>query len=382
MRSERDPVSEQDLRNLARQVVAQRIAPNAMARDQERTFPSENLRPLADADLLGVVISEQSGGVGLRRPAFTLVAEEIGAACASTALVYVTHVIVEKAIELFANEAARKKWLPAMLKGQCLGALAVHEPESGSNSAAITTRAMKDGDAYIVNGSKFFITSAGEADIYLVLVRTNPDAGPQGMSMLLIEKDTPGLSFGNPEDKLGLRSTSSRQMFFDNCRVPSENIMGTEGQGPQIMAKAVVGWGFFGAAAISVGIAKSAAALSVKHARERTIAGQAIGTHQGVQFLISDMIVAVATAEALLARCAANADSAPETAILNAFEAKLFASEIAVEVTHKAIQVLGGHGYCRDYVVERLFRDARGLMLHFKTSEWLRQDIAKAVLKL
>lgn len=382
MRSERDPVSEQDMRNLARQVVAQRIAPNAMARDQEQTFPSENLRPLADADLLGVVISEQSGGVGLGRPAFTLVAEEIGAACASTALVYVTHVIVEKAIELFANEAARKMWLPDMLKGQRLGALAVHEPESGSNSAAITTRAMKDGDAYIVNGSKFFITSAGEADIYLVLVRTNPDAGPKGMSMLLIKKDTPGLSFGRPEDKLGLRSTSSRQMFFDNCRVPSENIMGTEGQGPQVMAKAVVGWGFFGAAAISVGIAKSAAALSVKHARERTIAGQAIGTQQGVQFLISDMIVAVAAAEALLARCAANADSAPETAVLNAFEAKLFASEIAVEVTHKAIQVLGGHGYCRDYVVERLFRDARGLMLHFKTSEWLRQDIAKAVLKL
>lgn len=361
---------------LIRRIVTEKIAPHAAEIDATRAFPWDNLRALGEAGFVGLILSEDAGGLGAGRSGFAPVVTEIAKGCASTALIYLSSCIVAKAIELGGQAAIKAKWLPRILKGECIGALAVHEPESGSNSAAITTRAMKDGDAYIVNGSKFFITSAGEADIYLVLVRTNPDAGPKGMSMLLIEKDTPGLSFGRPEDKMGLRSTSSRQMFIDNCRVPSENIIGTEGQGPQVMAKAVVGWGFFGAAAISVGIAKSAAALSVKHARERTIAGQAIGTHQGVQFLIADIIVAVAAAEALLARCAANADSLPETAVLNAFEAKLFASETAVEVTHKAIQVLGGHGYCREYVVERLSRDARGLMLHFKTSEWLRQDIA------
>ncbi len=267
-----------------------------------------------------------------------------------------------------------------MLQCQSLGAFAVHEPDSGSNAGAITTKAIKDGDSYVVNGSKFFITSGGEADVYLVLVRTDPEKGPQGMSTLLIEKGTPGLSFGQSEDKMGLRSTSSREMSFSDCRVPAENLIGNEGEGLQVIGKSVVGWGFYGAAAISVGIAQAAVEASVRHAKERTIAGQPIGVHQAVQFMISDMVLGSESAEAYLHACATKADESPATAALNGFKAKLYASEMAVEVTNKAIQVLGGHGYCRDYVVERLFRDARGLTLHFKTSEWLRQDVAKAAL--
>lgn len=267
-----------------------------------------------------------------------------------------------------------------MLQCRSLGAFAVHEPGSGSNAGAITTRAVRDGDFYTVNGSKFFIASGGEADVYLVLVRTDPEKGPQGMSTLLIQKDTAGLSFGKPEDKMGLRSTSSREMSFSDCRVPAGNLIGSEGEGLQIIGKSVVGWGFYGAAAISVGIAKAAVEAAVRHAKERTIGGQPIGVHQAVQFMISDMILGSESAEAYLHMSAAKADASPATAALNGFKTKLHASEVAVEVTNKAIQVLGGHGYSREYTVERLFRDARGLTLHFKTSEWLRQDVAKAAL--
>jgi alkylation response protein AidB-like acyl-CoA dehydrogenase len=376
------PGEYEETRKLASRIAKEHIAPHASERDLERTFPWDGIRILGDAGLLGLVVSEDQGGFGGGRVFFASVTEEISKACASTGLILVSHAIVAKAIELAAGEAVKKKWLPEMVKGQSLGAFAVHEPDSGSNAGAITTRAIRDDDHYIVNGSKFFITSAGEANLYLVLARTDPEKGPAGMSTLLIEKDTPGLSFGRPEDKMGLTSTSSREMSFSDCRVPAKNLIGNEGEGTQVIGKTVVGWGFFGAAAISVGAAKSAVELSVKHAKERTITGQPIGVHQAVQFMITDMILGHEAAEAFLIQCATKADSAPDTAVINGFKAKLFASEVAVDVTHKAIQVLGGHGYCHDYIVERLFRDARGLMLHFKTSEWLRQDIAKAALEL
>jgi len=196
---------------------------------------------------------------------------------------------------------------------------------------------------------------------------------------LLMEKNDPDLSFGLPEKKMGLTSTSSRMMFFSDCKVPTANLIGKEGEGMQVLGKAVMGWGLFGAAAISVGIAKMATELAIKHAKERTISGQPIAVHQAVQFMITDMILETEAAEALLTTCATQADANPEAAILNGLKAKLFASENAVNVANKAIQVMGGHGYTRDYTAERLFRDARGLTLHFKTSEWLRQDIAKAV---
>ncbi len=372
----------QDIRNLAAQIARQRIAPHATERDISGEFPRDCLRMLGDAGLMGAIISEEQGGSGIGRPAFASTVQEIAAACASTALVYVSHSIVAKALELFGKDAAKKRWLPGLAAGQILGAFAVHEPDSGCNAGAIRTSAEKDGDSYIVNGSKIFITSAGEADLYLVLVRTDPEKGPQGMSLLIIERDTPGLSFGRPEDRMGMRSTSSREMFFSDFRVPAENLVGVEGGMAEIMGKAMMGWGFFGAAGISVGIGKAATEIAIKHAKERTIGGQPIGNHQAVQFMITDMLLGIEAAEAFLSTCAAKAESSPDKAVINGLKAKLFASEAAIEVGNTAIQVLGGHGYCRDYVVERLFRDARGLTFHFKTSEWLRQDIAKAALGL
>ncbi len=375
---EKLPVEE--IRKLAERVAIEKLAPQASEIDQSCKFPWENICVLRQAGFHKLIIAEDEDGMGYGRVAFASVVKEIAKACASTALVYTSHSIVAKAIEYGGSETTKKTFLSEMIKGRGLGAFAVHEPDSGSNSGAITTRARKDGSIYIVNGSKFFITSAGEADLYLVLVRTDPEKGPQGMSTLLIEKDTPGLSFGRMEDKMGLRSTSSREISFSDCRVPVGNLIGKEGEGTQIIGKTVIGWGFFGAAAISIGVAKSATDLAIKHAKERIIAGQPIAAHQAVQFMITDMILETEAAEALLTTCATQADSNPDTAIFNGLKTKLFASEKAVNVANLAIQVMGGHGYCRDYIVERLFRDARGLTLHFKTSEWLRQDIAKAVI--
>ncbi|MBA4368079.1 MAG: acyl-CoA dehydrogenase [Desulfobacterium sp.] len=363
-------------------IAKEQIAPQASESDRESIFPWNAIRAIGKAELPALVLSEKKDGIGEGRVSFASVVQEIAKACASTALIFTSHVVFTKAIEVAGNDYLKRKWLPDLSRCKTLGAVAVHEQDSGSNAGAISTKARKDGNSYIVNGSKFFITSGGEANVYLVLVRTDPEKGTQGMSTLLIEKDTPGLSFGRPEEKMGLKSISSREMIFNDCRIPAENLIGDEGGGLQVIGQSLIGWGFYGAAAISIGIAKAALDKAVKHASERTIAGQPIGIHQGVQFLLSDMILGSETAEVYLNACASEADAESSTAALNGFKAKLYASEMAVEVTNKAIQVMGGHGYCRDYVVERLFRDARGLTLHFKTSEWLRQDIAKATLKI
>lgn len=370
------------IRQLAKKIAKEQIAPQASEADRKGTFPWNVIRLIGEVELPAVVMSENEGGAGEGRVCFASVVQELAKACASTALIYTSHVVLAKAIDVAGNDHLKKRWLPKLSRCEVLGAFAVHEPDSGSNAGAISTTAIKDGDSYCLNGSKFFITSGGEADAYLVLVRTDPEMGPKGMSTLLVEKDTPGLSFGRAEEKMGLRSTSSKEMFFKDCRIPAENLIGDEGCGLQVIGKSVIGWGFYGAAAISVGIAKAALEKAVKHAGERTIGGQPIGVHQGVQFLLSDMIIGSETAEAYLNACASGADAVPGTVAQNGFKAKLYASEMAVGVTNKAIQVMGGHGYCRDYTVERLFRDARGLTLHFKTSEWLKQDIAKAALKI
>ena len=367
---------------LARKIAKEQIAPRASESDRKGTFPWEAIRAIGKAELPVLVFSEKEGGLGEGRAIFTSVVQELAKACASTALIYISHVVLAKAIEISGNDGLKKKWLPDLSKCKALGAVAVHEPDAGSNAGAISTQAIKDGGSYIVNGSKFFITSGGEANAYLTLVRTDPEKGLNGMSTLLVEKGTPGLSFGQAEEKMGLRSTSSREMFFKDCRIPAENLIGDEGGGLQVIGKSLIGWGFYGASAISIGIAKAALDKATQHARERTIAGQPIGIHQGVQFLLSDMILGSETADAYLTACASEADAVPGTVALNGFKAKLYASEMAIEVTNKAIQLMGGHGYCQNNIVERLFRDARGLTLHFKTSEWLRQDIAKAALKI
>jgi alkylation response protein AidB-like acyl-CoA dehydrogenase len=368
-----------EIKELALKLASAKLAPLAAELDRTHTFPIDNIKALKQAGFDGIIASADVGGIDSGRTGLVSFVREIAKACASTGLVYVSHLIASKAIEQNGSEFAKKNMLRDLIHGDLLGAFAVHEPDSGSNAGAVATSAKKEGDSYVINGSKFLITSAGEADVYLILARTGQN-GAQGLSTFFIEKDTPGLSFGKNEDKMGLRGTSSKSMFFSDCKIPQTHLLGQEGDGVKVIGGSVVAWGFFGAAAISAGIAEAARDYAVKHASERTISGQPIGSHQAVQSMIADMVLKTEASGALLDACAERSDENPGTAAISGIKAKLFASEAAVAVADKAIQVMGGHGYCCDYNVERLYRDSRGMTLHFKTSEWLRQDIAKAAL--
>ena len=361
-------------------IAQKELAPKAAEIDKTASFVWDGLKKLKEADVLGLAIPTEYEGMGMDTLSFVLAVEEIAKACGSTALSFVSHAICSYIILCAGNEEQRKKHLPSMAKGEKLGAFCVHESNCGSNALALETKAVLEKDEYVVNGSKIFITNAQEAEIYAVLVRTDPTKGPQGISMLLIEKGTNGFSFGKQEEKMGLNGTSSCELFFQDCRVPKENLLGNEDEGLKIVAQAIIGFGFFGAAAISLGIAQAALDASIKHAKERVIAGNPIGANQLMRALITEMSLGVDTTRAFLYATASRRDVNPSGPIVDALKVKLYASEAAIDVTDKALQVHGGHGYCRDFPIERYYRDARGLTLHFKTTELLKADIGKMLI--
>lgn len=368
------------VREAVRKIAQKELAPRAAEIDKTHSFVRDGLNKLKEADVLGLAIPTEHEGMSMDTLSFILAVEEIAKACASTALSFVSHSICSHIILSFGNDEQKKKYLPAMAKGERLGAFCVHESNCGCNALFLETRAALEGDEYIVNGSKIFITNAQEAEIYAVLVRTDPSKGPQGISMLLIEKGIEGFSFGKKEEKMGLNGTSGRELFFQDCRVPKENLLGKEGEGLKPVGQAIIGFGFFGAAAISLGLAQVALDASVKHAKERVVAGTPIGANQLIQSLITEMSLGVDTTRALLYSATSKRDTNSPGPIVDALKVKLYASEMAIDVTNKAIQVHGGHGYCRDFPIERYYRDARGLALHFKTTELLRVDIGKMLI--
>ena len=368
------------IRETVDKIAQKEIAPRAAEIDRTLSFLWEGLNKLKEADVLGLAIPSQYGGMEMDTLSFVLVTEEIAKACASTALSFVSHSICSYIILSSGNDWQKKKYLPSMAKGERLGAFCVHESNCGCNASFLETKAVLQGDEYIVNGSKIFITNAQEAEVYAVLVRTDPSKGPQGISMLLIEKGTNGFSFGKKEERMGLNGTSSRELFFQDCRVPKENLLGKEGEGLKNVTQAIIGFGFFGAAAISLGLAQAALDASIKHARERVIAGNPIGANQLIQSLITEMSLGVDTVRAFLYSTASRRDVNHFVPIVDALKVKLYASEVAIDVTNKALQVHGGHGYCRDFPIERYYRDARGFTLHFKTTELLKVDIGKILI--
>ncbi|OGW71304.1 MAG: hypothetical protein A2047_03610 [Omnitrophica bacterium GWA2_41_15] len=368
------------VREAVRKIAQKELVPRAGEIDKTHSFVGEGLNKLKDADVLGLAIPTEYEGMGMDTLSFVLAVEEIAKACGSTALSFVSHAISSYIILCAGNEEQKKKYLPSMAKGEKLGAFCVHESNCGSNALALETKAVLEKDEYVVNGSKIFITNAQEAEIYAVLVRTDPTKGPQGISMLLIEKGANGFSFGKQEEKMGLNGTSSRELFFQDCRVPKENLLGNKGEGLKIVAQAIIGFGFFGAAAISLGIAQAALDASIKHAKERVIMGNPIGANQLIQSLITEISLGVDTIRALLYSAALRRDTNLPLPIVDALKVKLYASEVAIDVTDKALQVHGGHGYCRDFPIERYYRDARGFTLHFKTTELLKADIGKMLI--
>jgi butyryl-CoA dehydrogenase len=271
--------------------------------------------------------------------------------------------------------------LPGLITGQRLGAYAVTEPASGTNPFATTTRAISNGDEFLVNGTKTFITSSGEADVYLVILRMNKAPSPTDLSALIIEKGTPGFSFGKKEDHMGLRGSSDGELIFEDCRVPKANLLGEENGYLAILPK-FEGLVMLGAAAISLGIADAAVDAAMNHAKTRVVAGQPIGNYQGIQYLLAEMYAALASAKALTYSAAEQLDGNGQrpSSPISLYTAKLFATETAIDVAHKALQVHGGTGYSRELPLERYYRDARGGTLHFVTSEMLKGMLGRMLI--
>ncbi|MFQ6110478.1 MAG: acyl-CoA dehydrogenase family protein [Nitrospinota bacterium] len=369
------------LKETAAGLAREHLAPAAAELDKGLGFPWVGLKKLAEAGLMGMTVPLGHGGAGSDALPFVLVIEEIAKACASTALSVITHSTACRGIARGGTEEAKGRFLPALAKGEMLGAFAVHEEASGVIAPAIETVARAHARDYVVNGSKIFATNAKEAEVYLILVRIKARDQTDEISLLLLERETRGLSFGEVEERMGFNGVSCRELSFKDCRVPEGNLVGGEGGGLQLTVGIVGEVAMFGAGAIALGLSQAALDASIEHARGRAIAGSPIGAHQGVQFLVAEMALAVDAIRALLYSTAALAQEEPRSLPLSSFKMKQFACEAALAVTDKALQVHGGHGYCRALPIERYYRDARGLTLHFMTPEVLKAAIGKLLLE-
>jgi len=364
-------------RKMAKELATKEIVPIAAEIDETGRFPREALQKMADAGLFGILIPPPFGGTGGDRLDFVLSVEELAAASASVAFGFVISTSTAFIILAFGSDGQRKKYLPALAKGQKLGASAITEPSGGANWwLTLQTKAAAEGDYYIVNGSKCFTTNAGEAETYVVFARTDPAKGPMGISALIIEKDTPGFSFGRREEKLGLRADPTAELIFENCHVPKDNLQGQEGDGLKI-ASAFASLACAGIAAVSTGIAQAALDASVKYTKERTVvAPMTLANFDGVQCTIADMAAAVGAARFLACRAAFPERQGPDPLILLA---AAFGTEAAIDVTGKAIRLHGGYGCTKDFPVERYFRDAKVLSSHPST-DFLRLNAGKMLL--
>jgi len=369
------------IQNLARDVAQKELAPKAAEIDRTQAFPSDGLRKLAEVGLMGMGIPRDFGGSKSDTLSFVLAIEELAKGCASTADIFACQLDASGAIAAAGSEDIKAAHLSSMASGEKLGAFAVTEPGSGCNSYNVETSARADGDHYLVNGTKVFITSGEEADLYVTVVRTNPEQpGPFGQSYLLIEKGFPGFSFGARYERMGFRGTSPRELIFEDCRVPKSNLLGTEG-GYMGITMAIGGGSQLVVAAISLGIAQVAVEAAFKYAKERLQVGQQpLTAYQVVKFMLVDISTAVDAARALIYRAAFTVDNGPPGPPLDCLKAKLFTTEMAVEVTNKALQVHGGTGYCCDLPIERYYRDARGMTLHALATEMLKDTIAMFLL--
>lgn len=346
--------------SLTRELAAAELAPRAAADEAAHRFPRDVFRTVGRAGLLGLPYPEDQGGGGLPYEVYLQVVEELAAAWLTVGLGVSVHTLACYPLAAHGSVEQQAKWLPDMLGGQLLGAYCLSEPQSGSDAAALATRAERDGDDYVVRGTKAWISHAGEADFYALFVRTSDD-GSRGISCLLAAADTPGLAAAAPEKKMGLTGSRTAQIMLDGARVPRERLLGAEGQGFGIALSALDG-GRLGIAASAVGVAQAALDVAVAWARQRRQFGQAIIDFQGLAFMLADMATSVAAGRALYLAAARRRDAGLAHA-KDAAMAKLFCTDMAMKVTTDAVQVLGGYGYVSDYPVERYLREAKVLQI-------------------
>ncbi|WP_394581346.1 acyl-CoA dehydrogenase [Cytobacillus firmus] len=363
------------MRKMVRDFAQAEIAPFVEKMEQGE-FPREILRKMGELGLMGIPIPEKYGGSEMDFTSYIIAIHELSRVSATVGVILSVHTSVgTNPILYFGTEAQKQKYIPKLASGEYLGAFCLTEPSAGSDAGSLKSRAVKDGDHYVINGSKVFITNAGEADVYIVFASTNPELGSKGISAFIVEKDTPGLVFGKDEHKMGLHGSRTLQLTFEDMRVPAENLLGNEGEGFKI-AMANLDAGRIGIASQALGIAEAAFEAAAGYAKERVQFGKPIAAQQGVGFKLADMATSVEAAKLLIYRAADMRQRGIKCG-LEASMAKLFASKTAVDVTTEAIQVFGGYGYTEDYPVERYFRDAKITEIYEGTSEIQRIVISK-----
>ena len=366
------------IRDTMRAFAQGELAPNAARWDREHHFPREELRALGALGALGIVVPERWGGAGLDYVSLAVALEEIAAGDGSVStIVSVQNSVVCGPINGFGTDAQKERFLVPLARGEELGCFCLSEPHVGSDAGAIATRAQRDGDCFVLNGVKQFITTGKNADVAVVFAVTDKAAGKKGISAFLVPTTTPGYVVARVEEKLGQRASDTAQIVFENCRVPAANLLGSEGQGYRI-ALANLEMGRIGIAAQAVGMARAAFDAALAYARERTSFGKALVAHQAINFKLADMATEIEAARQLAWHAAALRD-AGQPCLKEASMAKLFASEMAERVCSAAIQVHGGYGYVTDFPVERIYRDVRVCQIYEGTSEIQRLVIGRAL---
>jgi alkylation response protein AidB-like acyl-CoA dehydrogenase len=370
----------EEIRELARSVADGRIAPFAAEVDEAARFPAEGYRALVESQLHAVVIPEAYGGVGADALAGAVVAEEIARVCATTQQVSGANELFAWPLLLAGSEEQKQRWLTPIAAGQALGAFALSEPEAGSDIASMTTRAVATENGWRLRGTKRWITNGGVADCYLLFAVTDPGAGSRSISAFVLEKDDPGLSFGAPERKMGLKGSPTTEVYLDEVPLPADRLLGRPGDGLRI-ALGTLDRTRTTVAAQAVGIAQGALDVAVGYVSQRRQFGHALAEFQGVQFMLADMAVAVRAARLLTHAAAAEIEAAADTMGAAGAAAKLFASDTAMKVTTDAVQLLGGSGYVKDFPVERMMRDAKVTQIYEGTNQIQRMVIARQLLK-
>ncbi|MET8633716.1 acyl-CoA dehydrogenase [Streptomyces sp. NPDC004096] len=364
------------LRDAIRSLAEAKIAPYAAAVDEEARFPQEALDALVANDLHAVHVPEEYGGAGADALATVIVIEEVARACVSSSLIPAVNKLGSLPVILSGSEELKKKYLGPLAKGDAMFSYCLSEPEAGSDAAGMRTKAVRDGDHWILNGVKRWITNAGVSEYYTVMAVTDPEKRSKGISAFVVEKSDPGVSFGAPEKKLGIKGSPTREVYFDNVRIPADRMIGEEGTGFATAMK-TLDHTRITIAAQALGVAQGAFDYAKGYVKERKQFGKAIADFQGIQFMLADMAMKIEAARQLTYAAAAKSERGDSDLTFQGAAAKCFASDVAMEVTTDAVQLLGGYGYTRDYPVERMMRDAKITQIYEGTNQVQRIVMAR-----
>jgi alkylation response protein AidB-like acyl-CoA dehydrogenase len=379
-----DPLTEEqrEIRDLIRELARERIAPRAAEIDKSAEFPWDVVEVFREQEIFGVMYDEEYGGLGASALMTLVAVEEVSKVCATSGLILAVQELGSLGVKLAGSGEQKDRYLPRLATGEWLTAYALTEPGSGSDSAAMRSEARRDGDDYVINGSKRFITNAGVADLYTVFAKTDPTLGHDGISAFLVEATSSGFEVGRIEPKMGIKGSTTGEIFFNDMRIPARNLLGEEGEGFKI-AMRILDRSRPGIGAQGLGLAQGATDYALEYAKERETMGRPIGQHQLIAARLADMETKCEAARGLLYKCGQLIDEGAEGSELTKISAmaKLYCSDVAMEVTTDAVQILGGYGYMQEYPVERMMRDAKITQIYEGTSEIQRIVIAREMLK-